>query len=57
MCNYWANFIRSGDPNGIDADGLDMPLWKPFTDDDPNKMSFYDRIYPTNKGPTALWNF
>lgn len=29
MCNYWANFIRSGDPNGMDADGETMPYWMP----------------------------
>jgi para-nitrobenzyl esterase len=29
MCNYWANFIKTGDPNGSDADGAPMPLWKP----------------------------
>lgn len=31
MANYWANFIRSGDPNGKDADGTDMTEWKPYT--------------------------
>lgn len=30
MCNYWANFIKSGDPNGNDADGSRMPEWKPY---------------------------
>ena len=24
MCNYWANFIKSGDPNGLDATGVEM---------------------------------
>lgn len=40
MCNYWANFIKTGDPNGKDIDGNDMPLWKPFTDKDRNEMVF-----------------
>jgi para-nitrobenzyl esterase len=57
MCNYWANFIRFGDPNGKDADGSDMPLWKPFTEDDPNRMCFYDQIYLSNKGPDDLMEF
>jgi para-nitrobenzyl esterase len=57
MCNYWANFICSGDPNGKDADGSDMPLWKPFTDDEPNRMCFYDQINPSNKGPDRLMEF
>ncbi len=30
MCNYWANFIKSGDPNGLDEDGTPMPEWKPY---------------------------
>ena len=57
MCNYWANFIRSGDPNGKDADGSDMPLWKPFTEDDPNRMCFYDQTYSSNKGYDSLMDF
>ena len=30
MCNYWANFMKTGDPNGDDIDGTPMPLWKPY---------------------------
>ena len=30
MCNYWAEFIKKGDPNGKDADGTDMPKWEPY---------------------------
>ncbi|MBP7401053.1 MAG: carboxylesterase family protein [Clostridia bacterium] len=41
MCNYWANFIRSGDPNGPDADGTPMPAWRPYTDGD-GPMVFRD---------------
>ncbi len=57
MCNYWANFIRSGDPNGTDADGSDMPLWKPFTQEDPHRMFFCDRVYSSNKGPGDMMKF
>ena len=42
MCNYWANFIRSGDPNGKDADGSDMPVWEPLTGDHPAAMRWTD---------------
>ncbi len=31
MCNYWSNFIKTGDPNGLDADGSQMPVWKPYS--------------------------
>ena len=44
MCNYWANFIRSGDPNGKDADGTPMPQWDPYTAGEPKVMEFYDTI-------------
>ncbi len=32
MCNYLCNFIKSGDPNGNDADGTDMPAWLPYAE-------------------------
>ncbi len=57
MCNYWANFIRSGNPNGKDADGSDMPLWKPFTEDDPNRICFYDEVCTDNRRPDDLMKF
>ena len=57
MCNYWANFIRTGDPNGKDADGSDMPLWKTFTEEDPNRICFYDEIYVSNREPDDLMKF
>lgn len=40
MCNYWTNFVKTGDPNGSDADGTPMPLWKPYTADAPFTMLF-----------------
>nr|MCR5032789.1 carboxylesterase family protein [Lachnospiraceae bacterium] len=40
MCNYWANFIASGDPNGTDADGAPMATWKPYTTACPWEMTF-----------------
>lgn len=47
MCNYWANFIKSGNPNGEDADGSSMPEWKPYTKEDPCEMIF------SSEGPVA----
>ena len=40
MCNYWANFIKTGDPNGTDADGTPMPKWNPYTDKQAAEMVF-----------------
>ena len=43
MCNYLTNFIRSGDPNGPDNDGVPMPQWRPMRGDEPNAMWLRDR--------------
>lgn len=45
MCNYWANFIKTGDPNGEDGDGKPMPLWQPYSGEAPWEMRF------TSEGP------
>lgn len=43
MCNYWTNFAKNGDPNGVDADGTPMPKWEPYTQV-PARMEFFDEI-------------
>jgi para-nitrobenzyl esterase len=48
MANYWANFIKSGDPNGLDHDGSPLPEWKPYTKDTPCQMLF------TTEGPEPV---
>ena len=42
MCNYWANFIKTGDPNGKDDDGEELPVWRHYTGNDPAEMLFVD---------------
>lgn len=42
MCNYWTNFAKNGDPNGLDADGTPMPEWKEYTAECPYPMYFGD---------------
>jgi len=44
MCNYWTNFVKTGDPNGKDADGTPMPEWKPYTPENRRSMNFFDEI-------------
>ncbi len=44
MCNYFANFARTGNPNGNDADGTPMPEWKPYTADNRLAIRFADEI-------------
>lgn len=41
MCNYWANFIRTGNPNGSDADGTPMETWEPYAHEKPNCMELF----------------
>ncbi len=43
MCNYFANFARTGNPNGLDQDGTPMPEWKPYTEN-PHPLIFGDEI-------------
>lgn len=46
MCNYLCNFIKNGNPNGKDADGSEMPEWKPYSTGDKNKMVFNSEVSP-----------
>jgi para-nitrobenzyl esterase len=57
MCNYWANFIRSGDPNGKDSTGEDMPYWEPYTVDAPYGMLFADRPEFLKEEPSEIMQF
>ncbi len=43
MCNYWTNFAKNGDPNGLDADGTPMPRWTPYTVKSPLAMQFFEK--------------
>ena len=40
ICNYLTNFIKTGDPNGNDADGTPMPEWIPYTKENKAGMEF-----------------
>lgn len=42
MCNYWAGFIRNGDPNGLDAGGETMPYWAPAEGATKNSLMRFD---------------
>ena len=43
MCDYWVNFIRCGDPNGVDSQGKQLPLWPMLEEENPAWMYFADR--------------
>ena len=40
MSDYFANFVKTGDPNGKGYDGNDLPLWSPYSTAVPNEMEF-----------------
>lgn len=57
MCNYWANFIRSGNPNGKDSTGEDLPQWEPYTPNAPYGMVFKDKSEFVREQPSDLMKF
>lgn len=57
MCNYWANFICTGDPNGTDSTGLELPRWEPYTTEAPFGMLFKDQPEFNREGPDGLMAF
>ncbi len=40
MSDYLCNFVKTGDPNGVDLSGFTLPDWKPFCDETPVEMRF-----------------
>ena len=49
MCNYFTNFAKCGDPNGLDANGEEMPTWDAFTNEAPYSMNFEDTCFMNKK--------
>ncbi|HPU17058.1 MAG TPA: carboxylesterase family protein [Bacillota bacterium] len=57
MCNYWTNFAKSGDPNGLDADGTPMPEWKPYAKEQRGAMFFGDEPKMVGPNENEVFNF
>ncbi|MBO1005792.1 carboxylesterase/lipase family protein [Pseudogracilibacillus auburnensis] len=57
MCNYWTNFIRSGNPNGKDSTGEELPQWDPYTPNAPYGMLFRDKSEFVREQPSDLMKF
>ena len=57
MCNYITNFIKTGDPNGEDADETDMPEWRPYTSKDHAEMNFIREGSIPTTGNTPLVDY
>ncbi len=57
MCDYWANFIRTGDPNGEDSQGKALPAWPPLDGRSNIRMTFGDTAYPEDNTPGPVEAF
>ncbi len=42
ISSYWINFIKTGDPNGKDTAGFDLPRWESFTSENDFMILFKD---------------
>ncbi|MBO6214696.1 MAG: carboxylesterase family protein, partial [Lachnospiraceae bacterium] len=42
ISSYWTNFVKTGDPNGVDTFGFELPRWESFTTKDEFVMLFKD---------------
>lgn len=40
MSSYWVNFIKTGNPNGEDSNGMPLPRWQPYDVENPCEMIF-----------------
>lgn len=54
MCNYLCNFIKTGNPNGIDYEENRLPEWNTFSTDRPNKMIFDEKSHQEQDYRTKL---
>lgn len=54
MCNYWAYFIKEGNPNGIDQDGSEMEKWIAYTKEHTLCMCFEDKPKLQRRKPKKL---
>ncbi len=43
MCDYWSNFIKSGNPNGTDCYGRLLNKWDEYSKEEPMEMIFDER--------------
>ncbi|MBQ3079115.1 MAG: carboxylesterase family protein [Clostridia bacterium] len=57
MCDYWSNFIKTGNPNGLDLHGNALPEWKPLTADEGNRMVFKTCASPDIQSESPIEKF
>jgi len=54
MCDYWVNFIRTGDPNGLDSHGEKLPEWPLLNSAQPQWMRFDRESCAEDCAPDSL---
>ena len=54
MCDYWANFMRTGDPNGRGSDGKMLPVWPRLDEKEPWRMEFGEMSERTKADPSPV---
>lgn len=57
MSNYLVNFIATGEPNGKDSNGEDMPKWETYTAEEPYGMEFGDESQFVKEEVSLLIDF
>ncbi len=57
ICNYFTNFVKTGNPNGKDHDGSALPTWSPYTKNTPCEMHFTDEGCNTSDTCDAFTQF
>ncbi|MBE6754080.1 MAG: carboxylesterase, partial [Ruminococcaceae bacterium] len=55
MCDYWANFIKTGDPNGMGSDEKELPRWDTFSIANPVCMTFGDTARAEVRPASSLY--
>ena len=57
MCDYWVNFIKTGDPNGLDSQKMELPYWPRLDENKPVRMLFKDDSRPVGWELTEIEKF
>lgn len=57
MCNYWTNFAKYGDPNGLDNDGKPMPAWQPVGPEGMNVMMLGEEQFTVREKTDPVLTF
>ena len=58
MCDYFCNFIRTGDPNGHDLNGEPLPKWETWSEETPCTMRFLrDGASPATEPMSPFMSF